>query len=441
MTKYNKEELVSKLKLTFDELSNSLVSVVDKFPLLGSPVEKVKTIIEGLIKDIGELPRICVIGNTGVGKSSFINHLLDAKIARTNAVWSETQVCESYKYPNDKNPICEIIDTRGLGEILKSDEAEKQLINDLTVKRPHLIIYIVDLVTKANINRQLQFLKQLLNYCEQNYNREVGCLILANKADGIAPSSIRLEDIEDYKNLNIDREELNKKKINIEAYEAKIRNIQEKLALLNKALEEEGLNQNRSNEYLIKILPMRLRWDENKIFFWNKKEILNELFKQSPENVLLAFAEKFANSDRLEKIYGELADKVIYDFSWYCGELCVNPTPVPDASFLVPLQIALVKIIEILRLYENCISAEKLIFLVNGPIKEGGKALASYFLKLTGWGQVINIAIAGTVTYALGQVAKAYYIYGLKQEDIVDYFKKIISDKSTKEKFEKKRLS
>ena len=433
MTRVNKDELIKRLEEAKQELSSSLLKYVGKVPKIASTVEKVKHELDNMLMDLKELPRICVIGNTGIGKSSFINHLLNAKVAATNAVWSETTFSKSYKYPNVDNPVCEVIDTRGLGEIFKSEESEKQLFNDLTQLRPHLIIFVTDIITRANIDRNLKFLKQVIDYCQLQYKREVGCLILANRADGISPTSYKLDNIIDYHNISnnpIDDEDLLK---------LKITNIQEKLNQLNFILEKEDLNIGRNDNYKIKILPMSLRWNEEDILFWNKDEILKELFNQSPNNVLLSFAEMFANSNKTNQLLDDIADILINDFSNLSRIIGATPIPVSDAVLLVPLQLFMISIIECLRLHNTKISAEAFMGLLAGPLTLGGKAVANYLLKqIPGLGNVINAEVAHAFTYGLGNAAKAYYIDGMNENLIKDHFINIVKDESIKDKLNNK---
>lgn len=75
-------------------------------------------------------PRFMLVGRRGSGKSTLINALFDAKVAKVGAVKAQTAKAEWREYKRDDATI-EILDTRGFQE---GDNPEKKIVHQLHKK-------------------------------------------------------------------------------------------------------------------------------------------------------------------------------------------------------------------------------------------------------------------------------------------------------------------
>lgn len=393
-TKIDRAAFADQLQKVIEQLREESQGIVGRLPTLKKSFEEAEDVIKGFIKDLEELPRVCVIGSTGMGKSTLINHILDMPVADTDAVFSTTRHAQSYFYPENE-PICEIVDTRGLNEVFNQANAEKQLIEELVSRRPHLIIFVIDAVGRAGLDRELAFLKQLLDHCSNLFRREVGCLILANRCDGITPSG--------FANLPNHKWNIANKNDTPHITEKRL-NILKKIDLFKETVAIAGFR------HTPEVLPSAMMWQPEKKF-WNREGVMSEVFRQSPTNVLFAFGQLEQMSDNINKTLELIAQEIIIKFAIVSATVCWNPFPVPDAVVLMPIQVAMINAIKAMKLTGDLDAVG--IMKIVGLASQGGKMAANAILKIIpGVGQAINSTVAATVTYGLGRIAIAHYIFG-----------------------------
>lgn len=393
-TKIDRIGFAGQLQKVIEQLREESQGVVGRLPTLKKSFEEAEDIIRGFVKDLEELPRVCVVGSTGMGKSTLINHILDMPVAATDAVFSTTRHAHAYFYPENA-PVCEIVDTRGLNEVFNQVEAEKQLIEELASRRPHLILFVCDAVGRSGIDRELTFLKQLLDHCSNLFHREVGCLILANRCDGITPAG--------FGNLPEHKWQVAQRNDNPRIVE-KRKNIKEKLELIKKVVAATGFRR------VPEVLPAAMTWQPEKKF-WNRESVMAEVFRQSPTNVLFAFGQLEQMSANINKTLELIAQEIIIKFSIVSATICWNPFPVPDAFVLMPIQVAMINAVKAMKMTGDLDAAG--IMKIVGLASQAGRMAANAILKIVpGVGQAINSTVAATITYGLGRIAIAHYIYG-----------------------------
>ena len=125
-----------------------------------------------------DLPQILLVGKSNVGKSSFINSMLNRKkLARTSSEPGKTRLINFY-----------FVDLPGYGysKMSKQEQAkvgsfiEEYLVNSKNIA---LIIFLIDIRHDPTENDRLMY-----NYIVNNSNSP--CIILANKADKIAVTKV-----------------------------------------------------------------------------------------------------------------------------------------------------------------------------------------------------------------------------------------------------------
>ena len=139
------------------------------------------------------LPEIVLAGKSNVGKSSFINTMINRKsLARTSSEPGKTRQINFYNIDSKFY----FVDLPGYG-YSKMSKAEQERVGKFieeylfTRNKIELIILLIDIRHKPSENDILMF----------NYIRSIGhkYIVLANKADKIAPTKVQSY-VEDLKN-------------------------------------------------------------------------------------------------------------------------------------------------------------------------------------------------------------------------------------------------
>ena len=131
-----------------------------------------------------DLPEIVLAGKSNVGKSSFINTMLNRKsLARTSSEPGKTRQINFYNIDSKFY----FVDLPGFGYSKMSHIQQEQVGNFIeeylfTRKKIALIILLIDIRHKPSENDILMF----------NYIRSIGTpyIVLASKADKIAPTKV-----------------------------------------------------------------------------------------------------------------------------------------------------------------------------------------------------------------------------------------------------------
>ncbi len=131
-----------------------------------------------------DMPEIVLVGKSNVGKSSFINTMINRKkLARTSSEPGKTRQINFYNI--DENFY--FVDLPGYGYSKMSKKEQEKVgsfIEEYLVKSPKiaLIIFLIDIRHNPTDNDKLMY-----NYI---ISSKKPCLILANKADKIAPTKV-----------------------------------------------------------------------------------------------------------------------------------------------------------------------------------------------------------------------------------------------------------
>ena len=132
----------------------------------------------------GGLPEVVLVGKSNVGKSSFINTMLGRKsLARTSSVPGKTRQINFYNIDNSFY----FVDLPGYGFSKMSKEEQVKsgmFIEDYLKSRKEiaLVIFLIDIRHEPTENDRLMY----------KYIIDSGfpCLVLANKADKLAPTKV-----------------------------------------------------------------------------------------------------------------------------------------------------------------------------------------------------------------------------------------------------------
>lgn len=130
------------------------------------------------------LPEIVLVGKSNVGKSSFVNTMINRKkLARTSSEPGKTRQINFY----NMDDIFYFVDLPGYGYSKMSKKEQEQVgnfIEEYLFSREEiaLIIFLIDIRHNPTENDKLMY-----NYI---ISSELPCLILANKADKIAITKV-----------------------------------------------------------------------------------------------------------------------------------------------------------------------------------------------------------------------------------------------------------
>ena len=142
------------------------------------------------------LPEIVLVGKSNVGKSSFINTMINRiKLARTSSEPGKTRQINFYNIDN----LFYFVDLPGYGFSKMSKKEQEQVGKFIEYYLQHreqirLVIFLVDIRHKPTKNDKLMY-----DYIMRS---GLACLILGNKADKIAITKVENEVKNIQQNLN-----------------------------------------------------------------------------------------------------------------------------------------------------------------------------------------------------------------------------------------------
>ena len=131
-----------------------------------------------------DLPQIVLVGKSNVGKSSFINSMLNRKkLARTSSEPGKTRQINFYNI----DETFYFVDLPGYGYSKMSKQEQVKVGNFIeeylsTCKKIALIVFLIDIRHSPTENDRLMY-----NYI---INTNSPCLVIANKADKIAVTKV-----------------------------------------------------------------------------------------------------------------------------------------------------------------------------------------------------------------------------------------------------------
>lgn len=130
------------------------------------------------------LPEIVLVGKSNVGKSSFINTLVNRKkLARTSSEPGKTRQINFYNMDNKFY----LVDLPGYGYSKMSKQEQQRVGNFIEEylqksKNITLIIFIIDIRHEPTANDKLMY--------DYIFKTNLPCLVIANKADKIAITKV-----------------------------------------------------------------------------------------------------------------------------------------------------------------------------------------------------------------------------------------------------------
>ncbi|MBT2647937.1 50S ribosome-binding GTPase [Bacillus sp. ISL-34] len=371
---------------------------VDKLPISQAKKNKM---LDQLLKlktmtvDARE-PRIALVGRRGSGKSSLINAMFGQELQYVSSVKSGTGKGKWLWYPSDAEPKIRLLDSRGLGESeaptekFEEETPMDELIKAVTEEQPDVFLFLIKAKeTDSRIEEDLQELKKLRKIVKENHHYDVPVICVITQVDELDPPQ--------------------DKQAPFDANPKKKQNIDEAIALMSKRFKESEIP-------LLNIIPTcsYIDFDENgNIEYdmrWNIDLLSDYLIEALPSEAKL----KTAKAMQSQFVKKKFARTIVGTFTAIAGLIGAEPIPFADFPILTGIQGLMIVVIGFIADKEiNTKTASEFIAAlginvgIGLLVREGVRAAVRF---IPGAGLAVSGAVAGAVTYGIGQAAIAYFL-------------------------------
>ena len=376
--------------------------LLDQLSLLPPPLrQQVEAELQELLHLVEDVrtPRFMVIGRRGAGKSTLINALFNAPVARVGAVTAQTGEAHWYEYEHDGKKI-EILDTRGIqegSEPIEADSAsnsQASILRAVREKCPDIVLFLCKAKeVDSAINESLDIFEKVLRQLERIHDYNPPIVGVLTQCDELDPPDIR--------QLPTDDQEKNQ-------------NISSAVEVLTAHLKSRKI----LNDNFIGVVPTVAfvryghdgKWNKTRDYRWNIERLTELLVEELPKGPNLAFA----RVAKVRKFQKKVATNIVNLCSVTSGVLGASPIPGDDLPILTTIQAAM--IVAIAYISGRELSFQTVTeFLAALGINVGAafvlREVARGLVKcIPGLGNVISAGVAGAGTQALGQAAIAYFI-------------------------------
>lgn len=419
--------------LKIEDILDSLPDVIPentkdllKNKILGD--NSLKNLMDGI--DSHRPPRIFLIGRTGVGKSSLINALCGAYVAKVSDTRSCTIGAEIYQCKENNRVLMEILDTRGIAESESLDNkisAEELLVKQINEFSPDVAIMMLNCTHRDDIITDVEFMKKVSKDYEKTNSLKLPIVVVVNKCDEMAPSRFKLAS--EYPKNKID-------KINEVVLYYKDIIVKNKLKIYDIIPVSSLIDWQTPDGMEVSVedidnLPQH-DIDNLQIAFDGRYRIeeLLDILEEAIQDFEAQMGLRMAA--RLNDVVVRVAKQLNKIFTGISASVALTPIPTSDIYILLILQSIMVTLIASLSGRDVSIdTAKEFIFSISGVGLVGyGLRLAaqqgSKFINAIcpGAGSTVSAAIASVGTNGIGKAAIAYYIEGNSIDDVKTEIKK-----------------
>ena len=419
--------------LKIEDILDSLPDVIPentkdllKNKILGD--NSLKNLMDGI--DSHRPPRIFLIGRTGVGKSSLINALCGAYVAKVSDTRSCTIGAEIYQCKKNNRVLMEILDTRGIAESESLDNkisAEELLVKQINEFSHDVAIMMLNCTHRDDIITDVEFMKKVSKDYEKTNSLKLPIVVVVNKCDEMAPSRFKLAS--EYPKNKID-------KINEVVLYYKDIIVKNKLKIYDIIPVSSLIDWQTPDGMEVSVedidnLPQH-DIDNLQIAFDGRYKIeeLLDILEEAIQDFEAQMGLRMAA--RLNDVVVRVAKQLNKIFTGISASVALTPIPTSDIYILLILQSIMVTLIASLSGRDVSIdTAKEFIFSISGVGLVGyGLRLAaqqgSKFINAIcpGAGSTVSAAIASVGTNGIGKAAIAYYIEGNSIDDVKTEIKK-----------------
>ncbi|QNU04790.1 GTPase [Peribacillus butanolivorans] len=341
-------------------------------------------------------PRIALVGRRGSGKSSLINSMFGQERQYVSPVKSGTGKGKWLWYPSDSQPKIRLLDSRGLGESetptedYEEETPMDELIKAVTEEQPDVFLFLIKAKeTDSRIEEDLQELSKLRKIVKDKHHYDVPVICVITQVDELDPPH--------YKQVPFD------------AHPKKKQHIDEAIGLMAKRFKESEIS-------LLNIIPIcsYIDFDENgNIEYdmrWNIDLLSDYLIEALPSEAKL----KTAKAIQSQFVKKKFARTIVGTFTAIASLIGAEPIPFADFPILTGIQGLMIVVIGFIadkdintKTASEFITALGINVGIGLLVREGVRAAVRF---IPGAGLAVSGAVAGAVTYGIGQAAIAYFI-------------------------------
>lgn len=387
-----------------------------------------KDLMDGI--DSNRPPRLFLIGRTGVGKSSLINAICGAYVAKVSDTTSCTESAKSYRCEAEGRVLMEVLDTRGIAEtetLNKDVSAEDMLIEQINEFSPDVAIFMLNCTHRDDVISDVEFLKKVSKSYADINDMRLPIVVVVNKSDEMAPSRIKEPD---------------------KYPRNKIEKINEMVRFYKGIIVKNGLKIDDiiATSSLIEWMtpdgePIDVEDIENlpqsdidnlKVSFDGRYQI--DKLLDILENAIQDFEAQMGlrMAARLNEVVDRVASHLTKIFAAISATIALTPIPISDIYILLILQAVLVALIASLSGRDISLEAAKEFIFGMGGVAGLGfvfRTIAQQGSKLInliwpGAGSAVSSGVAALGTGSIGKAARAYYINGKSMDEAKAVFKK-----------------
>ncbi|MFF2288793.1 GTPase [Peribacillus butanolivorans] len=341
-------------------------------------------------------PRIALVGRRGSGKSSLINAMFGQERQYVSSVKSGTGKGKWLWYPSDSQPKIRLLDSRGLGESetptedYEEETPMDELIKAVTEEQPDVFLFLIKAKeTDSRIEEDLQELSKLRKIVKDKHHYDVPVICVITQVDELDPPH--------YKQVPFD------------AHPKKKQHIDEAIGLMAKRFKESEIP-------LLNIIPIcsYIDFDEKgNIEYdmrWNIDLLSDYLIEALPSEAKL----KTAKAIQSQFVKKKFARTIVGTFTAIASLIGAEPIPFADFPILTGIQGLMIVVIGFIadkdintKTASEFITALGINVGIGLLVREGVRAAVRF---IPGAGLAVSGAVAGAVTYGIGQAAIAYFI-------------------------------
>ena len=340
-------------------------------------------------------PRIALVGRRGSGKSSLINAMFGQERQYVSSVKSGTGKGKWLWYPSDSQPKIRLLDSRGLGESetptedYEEETPMDELIKAVTEEQPDVFLFLIKAKeTDSRIEEDLQELSKLRKIVKDKHHYDVPVICVITQVDELDPPH--------YKQVPFD------------AHPKKKQHIDEAIGLMAKRFKESEIP-------LLNIIPIcsyidfddkgNIEYDMR----WNIDLLSDYLIEALPSEAKL----KTAKAIQSQFVKKKFARTIVGTFTAIASLIGAEPIPFADFPILTGIQGLMIVVIGFIadkdintKTASEFITALGINVGIGLLVREGVRAAVRF---IPGAGLAVSGAVAGAVTYGIGQAAIAYF--------------------------------
>ncbi len=400
MNRYESNAWITEL---LRELPGGLDELERRYPGFTDWIEQMRQRVQEIFDLLNQQrpARLVLVGRRGAGKSSLVNAIFQAPVAKVGAVTSQTGRAEWRHYEEDGRAL-DILDTRGFAEGGQPREeagaptAEDEIWAALNERPPDVILFLQKAKeVDAHIDADLKAIKRLREKVSMHHYYDAPVIGVVSQVDELDPLHVCEPPFEHPR-----------KQAHIEEAKRAL------AAKMGDCFEED----------LLEVFPVCAYQDFTETppysRCWGIEELVRYLIDRLPDESKLSMAQ----AARLKRMQAEIArERIVQPAALAAAGIGATPIPVADALPLTGLQLGMIVAVGYVggyRLTKETAADFLTAMGANVAVAIGAREVARALLKfvpVAGW--AISSGVAYAATMAIGEAAIAYFIKDWSAED------------------------